>query len=169
MTPQWHDVKRVFEALSYLTKGMSADGTELFYTVSYDTYVRQNTSELCSFIDNKVLAGETDIAHRLKIQFQAYQKKVYDSRIAGKELIKRKKKGERVGEPLRPLSIYVLTDGEWMAGTGEKARKVVKWMGDWLRLETLPAHQVIVSFITFAQSQEAMRKLNDLKVADYGL
>jgi hypothetical protein len=169
MTPQWHDVKRVFEALSYLTKGMSAEGTELFYTVSYDTYIRQNTSELCSFIDSKALEGETDISHRLKIQFQAYQKKVYDSRVTGKELIKRKKKGEKVGEPLRPLTMYVLTDGEWMGETGEKARKVVKWMGDWLRTEALPPHQVIVSFITFGQTQDAAKKLNDLKVADYGL
>ncbi|KAK0102741.1 hypothetical protein ONS95_006339 [Cadophora gregata] len=34
MAPVWLDVQRVFEALSYLVKGMSPEGTELFFTVS---------------------------------------------------------------------------------------------------------------------------------------
>lgn len=34
MAPVWLDVQRVFEALSYTVKGMSPEGTELFFTIS---------------------------------------------------------------------------------------------------------------------------------------
>jgi len=34
MAPVWADVQRVFEALSYTVKGMSPEGTELFFTIS---------------------------------------------------------------------------------------------------------------------------------------
>ncbi|KAH7327495.1 hypothetical protein BKA65DRAFT_555051 [Rhexocercosporidium sp. MPI-PUGE-AT-0058] len=50
MAPVWLDVQRVFEALSYIVKGMSPEGTELFFTISYATYLSKDTTDLSTHL-----------------------------------------------------------------------------------------------------------------------
>jgi len=121
MVPVWTDVKRLFEALSYIVKPMSPKGTELIFTVSYDAWQRRDTSELCSFLSKKTCAGETDIAWRLGVQFSLYKNRFINEKK--KELLGKK------FEPVRPVSFYVFTNGEWKAGSKEGLRKVLTDMG----------------------------------------
>jgi hypothetical protein len=157
MSSIWPDVKRVFETLSYVVKGMSPSGTELFFTVSYDTYRRKDTSELCGFLDNKACKGETNISYRLNLQLQGYRLKLQNSKFKkGKDSI------------VRPMSFYILTNGEWGAGADPKV--LIKATADYLIAEGYTnKSQVTIEFISFATSSTAMQKINDLAQMDFGL
>ena len=157
MQDQWSDVMRVFEALSYVVKGMSPNGTELFFTVSYDTFRRKDTSELCGYLRKKKLAGETNISYRLNLQLQSYRAKVASS-WCGKP-----KKSKKV----RPISFYILTNGNWSAGADPKV--VIKDIADFFIWADLKNGQVAIQFISFAQNATAVQRINDLGKIDFGL
>lgn len=156
MITVWPDVKRVFEALSYVVKGMSPDGTELFFTVSYDTWRRKDTSDLVGYMDAKATAGETNISYRLNLQLQSYRARLYAARGAkGKKAV------------VRPMSFYILTNGEW--GSGVDPKTTIKEMADFLIASKMTRGQVTVQFISFAQSSAASQKINDVAMNDYGM
>lgn len=159
MAAQWPDLKRVFEALTYVVKNMSPDGTELFYTVSYDTYRRKDSSDLCAFLEKHPLAGETNISYRLNLQLQGYVVKLMNLRN------KKPKKGEKL--IVRPMSIYILTNGEW--GQGPDPKIALQDMADFLKREKMTQGQVTVEFISFAQTPKAAQRLSDLAGMDFGM
>lgn len=160
MTSCWADVKRVFETLSYLVKGMSPDGTELFFTVAYDTWRRKDTYDLVTYLEKKRCVGVTDISKRLDIQLQTYRHRLYVSR---KPIIPLKK--GRLPEVVRPMSFYVLTNGEW--GPGADVKEKIQTTVDFLRAEGYPEGQVTIEFISFARSAGAMQKINELSKHDF--
>ncbi len=155
MAPVWPDVKRVFEALSYVVKGMSPNGTELFYTVSFDTYRRKDTFDLCQHLETKATAGETNISYRLNLQLELYRLKLYAP-----------KKGKKA-PILRPYSIYILTNGEW--GEGVDPKITIKQMADHLIANDMRNGQVTIEFVSFASNAAAVQKVNDLANADFGV
>jgi hypothetical protein len=154
MASVWPDVKRVFEALSYVVKGMSPDGTELFYTVSFDTYRRKDTFDLCQHLEAKATAGQTNISYRLNLQLEQYRLKLYAP-----------KKGKKA--TLRPYSIYILTNGEW--GEGVDPKITIKQMADHLTANEMRNGQVTIELISFASNAAATQKVNDLAKADFGV
>ena len=156
MANVWPDVKRVFEALSYVVKGMSPDGTELYFTVSYDTWRRKDTFDLVDYLDKKTTGGETNISYRLDLQLQTYRARLYAAKGAkGKKAV------------VRPMSFYILTNGEWGAGVDPKPK--IKEMADFLIASKMMRAQITIEFISFAQSQSASQKISDLATADFGL
>jgi hypothetical protein len=155
MTTVWPDVKRVFEALSYVVKGMSPEGTELYFTISYDTYRRKDTSDLVAHLECKTPAGEPNISHRLNLQWQAYQAKLFAAKTAkGKKAV------------VRPTSFYILTNGEW--GEGKDPKGTIKEIADFLVAKKMEG-MVVVRFISFAQSAEAVQRIADVVAMDYGV
>lgn len=161
MFPVWPEVKRVFEALSYVVKPMSPDGTELFFTISYDTWRRKDTSELCTYLESKKTEGETNISYRLNLQLQTYRAKIHAALMTAKTAKKSK------APVVRPMSIYVLTNGEWVKGTGPK--DTVKEMADLLVREKMLDGQVVIEYISFAQTEEAAKMISDLGKIDFGV
>lgn len=156
MSKVWPDLKRVFETLSYVVKGMSPNGTEMFYTVSYDTYRRKDTTDLCEYLENKVPNGVTNISYRLNLQLQAYRLKMFNAKKAkGKKSI------------VRPMSIYILTNGEW--GPGADPKIAIQDLATYLKTNKVHKGQVTIEFISFAQTAVAMQKVNDVAKADFGL
>jgi hypothetical protein len=156
MAAVWLDVKRVFEALSYVVKGMSPDGTELFFTISYDTWRRKDTFDLVEYLEKKTTGGETNIAYRLDLQLQTYRARLFAARGAkGKKAV------------VRPMSFYILTNGEWGAGADPKPK--IKEMADFLIAARMLRGQVTVEFISFAQTPGASQKISDLATTDFGL
>lgn len=146
MTPIWEDVTRVFETLSYVVKGISPSGTELYFTISYDTWRRKDTSDLVTWVSQKRCAGETDISYRLNLELQSYTAKVM------------KTKAENTNQ-LRPISYYVLTNGEW--GKGVDPRICIADMAELLEQRGMQG-QVAIQFINFAENEAASRKIADL-------
>lgn len=156
MVTVWPDVKRVFEALSYVVKGMSPDGTELFFTISYDTWRRKDTFDLVEYLEKKTTGGETNIAYRLDLQLQTYRARLYAAKgQKGKKAV------------VRPMSFYILTNGEWGAGADPKPK--IKEMADFLIASKMTRGQVTIEFISFAQSTSASQKISDLATTDFGV
>ena len=153
MAPLWPDVHRVFETLSYVVKGMSPGGTELYFTISYDTWRRKDTSDLVAWVEKKMCAGETDISYRLNLELQSYTAKLMNA-----------KSGKKGG--LRPVSFYVLTNGEW--GKGVNPRKCIGEMAQLLKEKGLQG-QVAIQFVTFAESEGALKKIVDLAGEEFAV
>ncbi len=161
MASVWPDVNRVFSALSYVVKGMSPDGTELFFTISYDTYRRKDTTELCTHLSNHVPKGKTDICYRLNLQLQAYRLALYRAKTPPKT--------KKVPPPpftpgkVRPLNLYILTNGEWDDKGAGEVKKLVQEMDEFLVKEGgCEEGTVSVQFISFAQGPEGRRRMGEL-------
>jgi hypothetical protein len=159
MREQWHGVKPVFEALSYILKPMAPNGIELFYTVSYDTWRRHNTSELGVYLEKKEVAGDTDISYRLVLQLQSYKAKIHPT----------PRKASSKSKKVRPMSFYILTDGNWKAGGDAKAIAAIKDFADHLIKVDLKSGQLAIQFISFGQNAEALQRINRLARTDFGL
>ncbi|CAG8949741.1 hypothetical protein HYFRA_00004061 [Hymenoscyphus fraxineus] len=156
MANVWPEVKRVFEALTYVVKGMSSNGTELFFTIAYDTYLRKDTSELCTLLESKELAGKTNISYRLNLQLQSYEMKLLNaSRAKGKKSL------------IRPMSFYILSDGQW--GEGIDPMIPIHRTASFLKEQNVEVGQVTIQFITFAESTRAMQRFSGLSKEDFGL
>jgi hypothetical protein len=163
MASVWSDVKRVFETLSYVVKGMGPDGTELFFTDAYDTWRRRDTHDLVMYLDKKTCRGVTNISHRLDLQLQTYRVRLYNEKKAIGVPVK---KGKEV-PPVRPMSFYILTNGEW--GPGPDVKVAIQTTVDFMQKEGFPPGQVTIEFISFAQSAGAMQKINELAQKDFGM
>jgi hypothetical protein len=159
MREQWHSVKSVFEALSYIVKPMAPNGIELFYTVSYETWRRHNTSELGVYLEKKEVAGDTDISYRLGLQLQSYKAKIQPT----------SRKASAKSKKVRPMSFYILTDGNWKAGGDAKAIAEIKGIADNLINADLKSGQLAIQFISFGQNAEALQRMNHLANTDFGL
>ncbi|PVH79310.1 hypothetical protein DL98DRAFT_632606 [Cadophora sp. DSE1049] len=156
---------RVFEALSYLVKGMSPEGTELFFTISYDTYRRKDTSELCTHLSTHPLKRETNIFYRLNLQLQAYRLMLLRAKTPPKTKSKKPPTVPFIPAKVRPLSMYILTNGEW-GGEGdggvEEVQDVMRTMEEFLKSEGLDTGSVSVQFVSFGGSAGAMRRMGGL-------
>lgn len=172
MAPVWPEVKRLFEALSYTVKGMSPDGTELFFTVAYDTWRRKDTFDLCQYLEKHAthLKAGTDISKRLGLQLETYRHLYTQQKLADEQGIDRKKRAKIAGVAprlVRPMSFYILTNGEWKQGSDPKT--ILSEMANWLIAQGLPKGQVTIEFISFAHSGPAMQKLSELERMDFGV
>ena len=67
---------------------------------------------------------------------------------------------------MRPISFYVLTNGEW--GKGKDVRETVREMADWLAGRGL-LKMVSISFISFAQTEAAVNKIADVINTDFAV
>lgn len=171
MKAVWPDLKRVFEALTYVVKSMAPNGTELFFTVNYDTYRRKDSSELCKLLETnetvgnaRVPAGETNIAYRLNLQLVAYCLKLQAARYTP---LPPKGKKDKTPRDIRPTSFYILTNGEW--GKGPDPKIAIQTAADYLLSEKYINGQISIQFISFASTSAAMQKINDVSKHDYGL
>jgi hypothetical protein len=158
----WPDMRRVFNGLGYTVKGFGPLGTEMFFTISYDTWLRKDPADLDKFLELKAITGDTDIAYRLKLQLQDFTHRWNTYKNASeKERLKKKM------QPLRPISFYILTNGEWQKG--DNVKPIIFEIVDFLKKEGLESRNMItVQFVSFAMSPSAISKLDDLKNTDFG-
>jgi hypothetical protein len=157
MREQWPHAKTAFEALSYILKPMAPDGIELYFTVAYDTWRRHNTSELVDLLEEKGLAGDTDISYRLGLQLQDY--KLKNQPYAQRASKKAKK--------IRPMSIYILTDGNWKDKCDPIA--TIRDVADHLINANMESGQLTIQFVTFGQNAAALQQMNDIANTNFGL
>ena len=110
MNNHWKDVKKVFEVLTCLIEKIEPDGIELHFTASTCSYRSRNSTSLMERLKKRRPHGILGVEERLVQILKNYEENLHaaeDRRCAAiKKLFKKPKS-------VRPLSLYVLTDGVW--------------------------------------------------------
>lgn len=148
-------MKKVFSALCYLVKELDDDGVDLYFTNTSESYKFKDTTPFMEVLDRKSLAGDTDIELRLQKIFASYKerlaKHINKTPFNIKALFEKK---------LRPMSIYVLTDGCWeQACVGDK--QIRNLVEELVGLK-FTKEQVGIQFIRFGRDPRGVQRLNHL-------
>ncbi|KAI6246710.1 hypothetical protein HI914_04862 [Erysiphe necator] len=154
MAPHWPEVCLVFESLSYVVKGMSPLGTQLFFTISSESLRKKGTHDLCQFVSEKRLQrAQTNIAKRLDLQLAAYRLKLWESNKRTRDV--------------RPVNFYILSNGLWTPESYEKLRDTIEQTALLLSQFGLK-NQVYLSFIGFESTSAAAHSIETLSSIDWG-
>ena len=146
MKSHWGDVKKVFEVLTCLIEKIEPDGIELHFTASIRSYRSRNTTSLMEKLKKRRPHGILGVEERLVQILKNYEENLHATedrhRAAIKNLFKKPKS-------VRPLKLYVLTDGIWDPNvnvniTGKIAHFVAR-----LQKFGLPSEQFDIQFISF--------------------
>lgn len=157
MIPHWPDVKRVFEALSYVVKDCDPDGIELYFANSDDRGKDRNTSSLLRMLEHRGFQGTTDISLRLTQIFHRYRDEL-DEKTRSASLPLWWKRGTT--NSARPLSLYVLTNGAWESRCD--AETPIKLLVEELKLRNMGKSQVGIQFISFGNDRICLDRLQRL-------
>jgi hypothetical protein len=153
MREHWDEVKRVFDLLGYIVKDSDPDGIELFFTKSAKQYKSTATTKLMKTIEERRLEGSTNIGSRLGDILQKYQGKL-DNQAQSRSLFSLSR------SELRPMNIYVLTDGLWQPKSDAEAP--IKNLVSKLKERGKLKEQVGIQFIQFGNDAEATERLKRL-------
>ncbi|TVY33614.1 Serine/threonine-protein kinase [Lachnellula subtilissima] len=156
MKPHWDKsndgpgVVKVFEALSYLVKETDDDGIDLLFTVSGDRVSdRKSTKKLVLLVKEREHKGDTDINLRLNRLFDDY-----------KAEFQKKSRFSKDPKKVKPLSLYILTNGVWEKGSdlSEIIRLLVKKLEDMGKTR----EQVGIEFISFGANLVGLGRMKSL-------
>ncbi|CZR68399.1 uncharacterized protein PAC_18298 [Phialocephala subalpina] len=148
MNPHWENVLEVFEALLYIVKTADPNGLDLHFTVSEDNCLNcKETTALIRMVRNRMRRSTIDMNIRLIALLQAYQKKL-------------SKKKALFSATVRPMNLYILTDGVWEAETNveDPIRSLVQTLNE----KRMGRLQVGIQFIYFGDNQKALERLEHL-------
>lgn len=150
-------VTTLLDPLSYIVKDGDPDGAEVHFTVSSIKQQSKKSSVLTSQVAGHNFGGRTDISGRLGRILRQYRVELDGKREAR--------------QVMRPLSIYILTDGVWEGG--KDAQPPIREIIAVLRKYGYERKQVGIQFISFGNDEEGLRRLDELdsfgKQADVGL
>lgn len=145
------------DPLVYLVKDGDPDGVEVVFTISTDTRRSKKSSQLTDRVVSRVFKGKTDISDRLGRILREYRVELDRKKLAH--------------QSVRPLSIYILTDGVWEGG--KDAQTPIREIVSVLRNYGYDREQVGIQFISFGDDLEGLQRLDELdsfgKQPDVGL
>ncbi|KIW23768.1 uncharacterized protein PV07_11945 [Cladophialophora immunda] len=147
MTPYWNDVTKLYSNLISLIKRKKLDpnGSELRFIISDEGKENFHTTKLKNMVRRKTekLNGESDFAHRLDEILQRTQKKLT------KDL------------DMRPISLYVFTDGKWQPGIRQldAVARSIQRLVNLLEEKGMKEQMVGIQFIRFGNDEEGMERL----------
>jgi hypothetical protein len=154
MAPHWRDLTSLVGTLAYIVKSGDPDGIEMFYTISPEKVKSRDSSKLVKSVQKTKPQGMSDIGMGLRDILGPYnsmlEKRFGSASVAVNAL-----------EDIRPLSLYVLTDGVWQPDSDAEApiKDLVKTL---LKQSKLKKKQVGIQFIRFGTNSEGKRKLEKL-------
>jgi hypothetical protein len=152
MRDHWEDLVSLFSVLAYIAKGLDKNGLEMYFTVSPDVKKFKKTTPAVDHLKYMRQSTHSDINLRLEDILRKYQAEL--------EHQKDRKQGFwSLSKVVKPLSLYVLTDGAWPSVDGVPP---VEAMIEKLRELGLPKKQVGIQFIRFGNDPEGIRRLEYL-------
>jgi hypothetical protein len=154
MTEHWDTVRNVLDVLVHIVKDGDPDGPELYFTISRQWKRSKKTAALLELLQNKSHRGATDITLHLNELIETYKDKL-DHGPSFISSILRREKG------VRPLSLYILTNGIWEERSKPDAL-IIMLVQKLLKIDKT-RHQVGIQFISFGndlRGLERMRKLD---------
>jgi hypothetical protein len=156
MIDRWEDMTSVFSILAYIVKECDDDGLDLYFTMSSENNHNNHTTPLVDLIKKRRPRGTSEISFRLDAILENYK-----SRLLNQHSLRRP--GHSMFAPkedVRPLNLYIFTDGAWQEGSD--AAPAIKNVVKLLQKLGLPAKQVGIQFISFGDNQENLKKLETL-------
>lgn len=146
-------------ALAYLVKRHDPNGIDLLFTQSSRKVVNTKKSQkFMEEFDRVDFQGTTAMSNVLDKILRDYRLKITESR----RFFGRVKLAIKPQASIRPLSLYILTDGDW-----QPDYKVAGPIGDMVDFMTehkneLLRNQVAIQFIRFGENEAAMKHLDHL-------
>lgn len=148
MAFHWDKVRDLFEVLSYMLKSKDPNGLDLMFTVSDgQIYNSSRTTPLCDIVASKHPHGLSNIASGLNKILYSY------SQSFGSQ-------GGYSSEMVRPLNVYILTDGVWQPQCD--AKPPIQFIVKKLEEHMSPEDQIGLQFISFGDNREGLLRLQYL-------
>jgi len=160
MSPHWNDVIPVFEILAYIVKSADPDGIDLYFTMTDEVYNNKRStflrksavSKLVSTVEARrtKLRGSSNITWRLDSILEPYITKLRN----GHNL--------RTGGVVRPLNLYILTDGVWEDKVDASGciKGIVEKLKEFGYRQD--SNQIGIQFISYGKDQKGLKRLQDL-------
>ncbi|KFY93298.1 hypothetical protein V500_03785 [Pseudogymnoascus sp. VKM F-4518 (FW-2643)] len=153
MSQYWKQVREVFEALSYIVKQVDPDGFDLWFTGGSNKPMEncQKSTAALQAVELRKGRGATDINVKLTQIFDAY---IDDLRKPRHRIL------SRVSKPIKPLNLYVLTDGVWEEHCDPRSLvgNFVRQLDDLRKVKG----SVGIQFISFGQDPVGLKRMRDL-------
>lgn len=150
MNEHWPDVLDLFSNMAYMVKGFGRDGIELHFSRSLDHYREKHTTPLLAKLRDRKPSGFSDIKPRLNSILWDYQKKINSKPFLGMR---------HLSKPVRPLNLYIFTDGAWQDDVN--VERPIRNLVEVEKLK-LPGDQVGIQFIRFGNDMNGKRRLEFL-------
>lgn len=151
MKPHWNNVISLFSILAYIAKRLDKNGVEMYFTVSESEKTFKDTSRVVKLLRSITPTSYSNIDMRLGQILRTYQAKL--------EHEKEPKRIRLFSKPVKPLSLYIFTDGAWQ---GCDAVPPIEAMIESLKRLGFPKEQVGIQFVRFGNKQEDIEKLEYL-------
>jgi len=150
MAQHWENVAKTFEALSYIVKEVDKNGLDLYFTISPIVKIgEKTTTDMVTIVRNHKRKDEaaSDIGHKLTPLLEEYSRKLGEKRASWKS-------------PIKPLSLYILTDGVWEenSSAAEAITNVIRVLEEKKKSST----QIGIQLISFGTNRANLAKLKHL-------
>lgn len=162
MMRYWKEMENVFGVLAYVVKSADPDGLDLRFSTSLEVYNSKksfgpfSTSSSTKLLDivherRRKIQGTSNIDYVLDLILSSY----INNKLAPAHTMQR-------GSSIRPLNIYILSDGMWEDGCDPSS--TIKKTID--KLTEFGYHkdskQIGIQFILFGDEPSAQKKIQDL-------
>jgi hypothetical protein len=149
MRQYWPQVLRVLEVLAYITKEKDPNKLELYFTMKAGRFSGSSSTDLVTAARPRKAkdkaTGLSDLYPRIRDIFSDYKKNL-------------KRKSFLGTSSRRPMSLYILTDGNWQPpkDTEECIAQLVR------DLDVSDRYQVGIEFIRFGNDRDGRARLEHL-------
>ena len=155
MRPHHNDVLKVVSLLTYMLKGSDLNGLDICFTQSKQKVNSAKSTKLSTAVSQIAFQGISDMRTRLSHILQEHKNRFGTTTTPSRPWYK--KTGPP--EPQKPLSFYVLTDGNWQPND---VGPTIKALVDSMRANQLPKEHVGIQFIRFGEDSRGVARLNHL-------
>jgi len=145
MKEHWDELREVCEILAYMVKEKDPDGFDLHFTVSLEQHKFRRASPLEKVLREKRQRGTTDIAVRLNNIITAFESRLRSATPSSR--FDRKSRSTPFQDPVRPMSLYILTNGLWEPRSD--AEKSIRHLVNRMMQNELHEYHFMIQFITF--------------------
>lgn len=149
----WQSMCGLLELLSFMVQDSDPDGIELRFANSRESTRSHDPVTLKAAAKRVKPEGTRDVGDVVEEVLNAY-KGMLDAKES-------KDSRREPSSPVRPLSVYVLTDGE---NFGEGSAVAISGLVHRLNELDYPRKQVGVQFISFGRNEEKLERLRQMDV-----
>ncbi|PVH73640.1 hypothetical protein DL98DRAFT_594829 [Cadophora sp. DSE1049] len=173
MRQHWEEVEKLFGVLAYLAKTADPDGIDLHFTTSAESHNSKkgfgpfsttSTTKLVGIVHDRLNNQVGSLDARKKEEVNGVQSRINDlassiDRILRPyaETLQNPKRGHGGGN--RPLSLYILTDGQWPKDISPERILTTNLSKI---LEHKDHSQLSIEFVSFGNDKQALRKIENM-------